>query len=266
MEAAKERVEANNVSTRLPDPIGRLFKLWENYFPENTAENLEKFSRFRYEEGEGPSSVYVRLQQLTEQLREQLGPDAINGPDARKKYRSAIREMGTQMYDLLTQRIMEDDRTGTVSTLREISDDLQKIWVTLRRLHMEDGKNHPAPHPANAGIPVFQTQPPEETRLCHNCRKPGHLRSQCPQLQQRRGGVASRVSPKQGEKGFAKQSPAGTWNLFKPYITAGATCEACGFRNHTQAQCFRKHGYPKEIFPYILPTESRVPESGRPSI
>ena len=124
-ERAKDQAQGATIVTRRPDPVGRLFALWEGYFPENTAENQMKFTEFRWDGSESLSALFVRLQQLTEQLKGQLGEDAINGPEARRKFRSAVKEMGSKLYDLLTQRIMEDERNKVISPLRMIVDYIQ---------------------------------------------------------------------------------------------------------------------------------------------
>ena len=91
--------------------------------------------------------MFVRLQHITEQLREQLGPDAIDRPDARRRFRKAIKEMSPQLDDFLTRRIMEDEILGKKSSLSDLADELHSRWLTLNRLEMEYTVQQPAAKP-----------------------------------------------------------------------------------------------------------------------
>ena len=266
------------------DPVGRLFRQWEKYFPENTAETQRKFAEFGWLPDESPSSAYLRLQRLTSQLKDQLGVDAINGPDALRRYRKAIREMDPRLDDFLTRRIMEDEISGRKPPLKSLADELQQRWVTLTRLAMEDKALMTPAKPAM--MVEAKEKPPGETRTCHLCGKVGHLRKFCPRATQPAGGEA-RKERWASEKGFPPHPPAGKWvvsetgvkileelpqlqrnfpkrELYSPYVTRGVTCDACGRQNHTRDQCFRLHGYPKEFLRYVVPA-NHAGSTQRPS-
>ena len=62
--------------------------------------------------------MFLRLHELCVLLTEQLGPDAINGPEAMKRYRKAIEEMDPRMHEALNERVVEDELHKRKSTLR----------------------------------------------------------------------------------------------------------------------------------------------------
>ena len=53
--------------------------------------------------------------------------------------------------------------------------------------------------------------------------------------------------------------------LYQPYVTWGATCQACGKLHHTRDQCFRLHGYPKEFQRYVVPQGNSGGGTQRPA-
>ena len=192
-----------------------------------------------------------------------------------KRYRKAIEEMDPSMHEALNERVVEDELYKRRSTMEAHAAALHSRWTTQRKLDSLSGKPLRTAKPTFVGLGGASRG--QETRVCHHCQKPGHLRVNCP-ARRSAGSLPQTAAQKQGpatDRGFARVAPSGRWEisetgervleslprlqdnfpkrlLLKPYITPGALYFACGRMNHTREHCFRLHRYPKEFHPYLV--------------
>jgi hypothetical protein len=180
-EPPKPPVEPEKL-TEYADPIGKLWKLFEKLYPERSKSRTDEFTQFQLRPNETIASLVQRMQtlKLVFKQSEQAAATRLLAALRLKKLQEEVRRMMIFATDGLDE--------WTVSQLDEFAIRLDRIaskealWNST--IQADTSTSRGAPPTTRGG----------ETRVCHNCGKPGHIAPDC-RSKPRAGNAAINMRP-----------------------------------------------------------------------
>jgi hypothetical protein len=208
-EPPKPPVEPEEL-TEYADPVSKLWKLFKKLYPERSKSCTDEFTQFQLRPNETIVSLVQRMQTLKLILKqsEQAAATRLLAALRPKKLQEEVRRMMKSATDGLDE--------WTVSQLGEFAIRLDRIaseealWNSTIQADTSTSRGAP-PNPRGG-----------ETRVCHNCGKPGHIARDC-RSKPRAGNAATNMRPANAS---ANQRPG-----------PRGPCYHCHQMGHMAAEC-----------------------------